>query len=90
MSNDIECFINMIFLTEYMNDLLYNDKDGIEKNKDIIFLLQDWNKYKNVQEIIELKNKHINNAIKEVLNNDFFLKKLREDTKIDINKINIK
>lgn len=90
MSNDIECFINMIFLTEYMNDLLYNDKDGIEKNKDIIYLLQDWNKYKNVQEIIELKNKHINNAIKEVLNNDFFLKKLREDTKIDINKINIK
>ena len=90
MSNDIECFINMIFLTEYMNDLLYNDKDGIEKNKDIIFLLQDWNKYKNVQEIIELKNKHINNAIKEVLNNDFILEKLREDTKIDINKINIK
>lgn len=90
MSNDIECFINMIFLTEYMNDLLYNDKDGIEKNKDIIYLLQDWNKYKNVQEIIELKNKHINNAIKEILNNDFFLNKLREDTKIDITKINIK
>lgn len=90
MSNDIECFINMIFLTEYMNDLLYNDKDGIEKNKDIIYLLQDWNKYKNAQEIIELKNKHINNAIKEVLNNDFFLNKLREDTKIDITKINIK
>ena len=39
MSNDIECFINMIFLTEYMNDLLYNDKDGIEKNKDIIYIV---------------------------------------------------
>ena len=86
----MEVFINMIFLTEYMNDLLYNNKDGIEKNKDVIFLLQDWNKYRSVQEIIELKNKHINNAIKEVLNNDFFLKKLRKDTKIDITKINIK
>ena len=90
MNNDIERFINMIFLTEYMNDLLFENENSVEKNKDIIIALEDCNKFKSVQEIIDLNNKHINNAIKEVLNNEFFLKTLKEDTNIDIEKIIIK
>ena len=90
MSNDIERFINMIFLTKYMNDLLFENENSVEKNKDIIIVLEDCNKFKSVQEIIYLNNKHINNAIKEVLNNEFFLKTLKEDTNIDIEKIIIK
>ncbi len=90
MSNDIERFINMIFLTKYMNDLLFENENSVEKNKDIIIVLEDCNKFKSVQEIIDLNNKHINNAIKEVLNNEFFLKTLKEDTNIDIEKIIIK
>ena len=90
MSNDIERYINMIFLTKYMNDLLFENENSVEKNKDIIIVLEDCNKFKSVQEIIDLNNKHINNAIKEVLNNEFFLKTLKEDTNIDIEKIIIK
>ena len=80
----------MIFLTKYMNDLLFENENSVEKNKDIIIVLEDCNKFKSVQEIIDLNNKHINNAIKEVLNNEFFLKTLKEDTNIDIEKIIIK
>lgn len=70
-----------------MNDLLFENEDSVEKNKDIIIALEDWDKFKNVQEIVNLNNKHINNAIKEVLNNEYFLKTLKEDTNIDIEKI---
>lgn len=73
-----------------MNDLLFENENSVEKNKDIIIVLEDCNKFKSVQEIIDLNNKHINNAIKEVLNNEFFLKTLKEDTNIDIEKIIIK
>ena len=85
MCTDMELFINLIFLTDYMNNLFFTgNPDNVEKNKDILFALDDWHKYKNVQEIIDLNNKHINNAIKEVLKNERCIKIIKERTNIDI------
>lgn len=83
MSNDIERFINLIFMTNYMNNLLFKKDGGVEANKDIVEIL-DWNKFKSVQEIIDLNNQHINNAIKEILNNEKLVKILKDETNINI------
>lgn len=89
MSNDIERFINLIFMTEYMSNLLFNSKEGVDKNKEIIILLEKWDNYKSVQDIIDLKNTHINNAIKEILKNEKFVKIINEETRLNINDINL-
>ena len=72
MSSDIEMFICLIMHTE--------------KYKDVIELF-DWFQYKKAKDIVKLNNEHINNAIKEVLQNEKFIKKLKEDTEIDIEEI---
>ncbi len=89
MSSDMEQFINLILMTEYMNNLLLGGKNKLRENKDIIIALEDWSKYKDVQELINLNNKHINNAIREVLSNEKFVKEIKENTNIDIDKINL-
>lgn len=86
MCSDMELFKNLIYLTEFMQELLLED---MKTYLECIKLTQDWNKFKNVNEIIELNNKYINNAIKEILQNDRFIKIIKEDTEIDINKIKI-
>lgn len=83
MSRDVERFMNLIWLTDYIRNLIYAENNSIEKSKDLIEIL-DWCKYKNVQEIIDLNNKHINRAIKEVLQNERLVKILKEETNIDI------
>lgn len=88
MSSDIERFINLINMTNYMNNLIFTKKENVEKYKDIIETL-DWSRYKDIQEIIELDNTHINNAIKEVLSNEKFVKVIKEDTNINIEDIKI-
>lgn len=88
MSSDIERFINLINMTNYMNNLIFTKKENVEKYKDIIETL-DWSRYKDIQEIIELDNTHINNAIKEVLSNEKFVKVIKEDTNINIENIKI-
>ena len=45
---------------------------------------QDWNKFKNIQEIIDLNNTHINDAIKEILKTEKFVNIIKENTGIDI------
>lgn len=85
----MEQFINLILMTEYMNNLLLGGKNKLRENKDIIIALEDWSKYKDVQELINLNNKHINNAIREVLSNEKFVKEIKENTNIDIDKINL-
>lgn len=88
MSSDIERFINLINMTDYMKSLIFSEKENVEKYKDVIELLE-WNKYKDVQEIIKLNNEHINNAIKEVLSNEKFIEIIKEDTNINIEDIRI-
>lgn len=88
MSSDVERFINLINMTDYIKDLVFSKKENIEKYKDVIEML-DWNKYKDVQEVIKLNNMHINNAIKEVLSNEKFVNIIKEDTNINIEDINI-
>lgn len=89
MSNDIEIFINLIFMTQYMNSLLLKSNESVDKNKEVIILLEKWDNYKTIQDIINLKNNHINNAIKEVLSNERFVKIIREETELNINDIKL-
>lgn len=84
MSNDIEQFINLIFMTQYMSSLLFKSKESVDKNKEVIILLEKWDNYKSVQDIIDLKNIHINNAIKEILKTERFINIIKENTEIDI------
>ena len=71
MCSDIELFINLIYMTDIMNNL------------------QDENFNQYVQEIINLNNYYINKAIKEVLQNERFINKIKEDTNIEIDRIKI-
>lgn len=84
MNNDVERFINLIYMTDFMHDLFTkNNKQYLE----CIELTQDWNKFKNIYEVVELNNNHINSAIKEVILNKTFLKILKEEMNLDIDKI---
>ena len=84
MCSDIELFVNLIYMTNIMSNL--QDKN-FEEYLECVKVTQDWEKFKNVQEIINLNNKYINEAIKEVLQNKRFIKKIEENTSIQINKI---
>lgn len=89
MCSDLELFVNLIGKISSISDILYFKKEKIpkEKKEEIVNVLYDWQRYKNIQEIIELNNEYINSAIKEVLNNPRFIKIIKEDTKIDIEEI---
>lgn len=84
MSNDIEIFINLIYLTDIMSNLRSNNFD---EYLSCINLTQNWNEFKSIEEIINLGNNHINNAIKEILGKEDLLGKIKEDTNIDIEKL---
>lgn len=84
MCRDIELFLNLIYMTNVMDNL--QDKDFKEYLK-CIELTQDWEKFNNIQDIIKLDNMHINDAIKEILQKDKFVNKIKENTVIDIEKI---
>lgn len=86
MNNDIELFVNLIFMTEYMNKLQDNN---FREYLECANLTDDWSKFKDVNEILNLNNKDINNAIKEILQNERYVKKIKEDTNIDIEAIQI-
>lgn len=65
MGNEIEAFACEILHTEYMLNLLFHS-DGVEKHKKEIELLENWEKFKSIEEIKQIDNKHIQNAIKEL------------------------
>ena len=81
MSSDIEKLINLIYMTDTMRNLRSTE---FGKFLGCIEQTQDWNKFKNIQEIIDLNNTHINDAIKEILNNERFVNIIKENTGIDI------
>ena len=78
--------MNLICMTNYMTNLIYGKIGNVEKYKDVIKLF-DWFQYKEAKDIVKLNNKHINNAIKEVLQNERFVKILNEETDINVEEI---
>lgn len=86
MCSDIEVFINLIYMTDIMNNL---QDENFEQYLKCVSLTQDWEKFDNIQEIINLNNHYINKAIKEVLQNEKFINKIKEDTNIETGRIKI-
>ena len=84
----METFTCMILNTEYMKNLLFNS-GNIEKYKTEINIIDNWENYKSVKDIIDLNNEHINNAIKEILSNQKLAKELEDSTSIKIDEINL-
>lgn len=67
MGSDVEAFCCEILNTQYMTKLLFHT-DKLENYKDVVDILFNWEKFNNINEIKELNNVHINNAIKEIEN----------------------
>ena len=67
MGNDIESFMCMILNTEYIINLLFHS-DNVEKYKEEIDIIENWEKFKSIDDIKKIHNKHINEAIKELEN----------------------
>ena len=86
MSNDIERFINLIYMTDFMHGLF--DKNNKEYLK-CIELTQEWNRFKDIYEVVRLNNIYISSAIKEIIINKTFLKVLKEEINIDVDRIKI-
>lgn len=78
----METFDCIIYNTKYMHSLFF---DNIDEYLECIKLTQDWEKFDKVEDFVNLDNVHINNAIKEVLASEKFMRDL-EESDIYINK----
>lgn len=85
MCNDIELFINLIYMTSTMKKL--QDYD-IKQYLNCIKETQDWDNFKSILDIINLNNININRAIKEIINDDRFVKTITSETDINLKEIN--
>ena len=84
MCSDIELFINLIYMTETMNNL---QDENFDKYLECIKQTQDWERFKDISDIIKLNNNYINKAIKEVIINKEYIKAIKNTTKIDFKEI---
>ncbi len=84
MCSDMELFINLIYMTETMKNL---QDTNFNKYLKCIKQTQDWEKFKDISDIIELNNNDINKAIKEIISNKEYTKIIKDTTKIDWKKI---
>lgn len=82
MSSDTEAFLCMVQRTEYISNLLFHSGKLVEKYETEINILFGEEKFRNIKEIVELNNTHINTAIKELLKNQDEINILLEDTGI--------
>lgn len=82
MSSDIETFLCMVQYTKYMTNLLFESKESANKYIEEIEILFGEENFKHIKEIVELNNKHINSAIKELLKNQKQIDELIEETNI--------
>ena len=86
MSNDAERLQCLILkFTKTMQNLF---RENIQEYLKIVDKIQDWNKFQTIEDYIKLNNEYINKALKELAKNDKCLKILKEETNIDITKIN--
>ena len=81
----METFTCMILNTEYMRKLLFSG--NVEKYQTEINIIENWENYKSVKDILDLKNENINKAIKEILANDKLVKELESSTNIKVEDI---
>lgn len=84
MCSDMELFINLIYMTETMKNL---QDTNFDKYLECIKKTQDWERFKDVLDIIKLDNNYINKAIKEIINNKEHIKVIKDKIKIDWKKI---
>ena len=85
MSNDAErlqCLL--VKFTNTMQSLFQND---IEEYLNVLSKIDDWNKFKTIEDYIALNDKNINKALKELAQNEVCIKILKEETHIDISKL---
>lgn len=82
MSNDAE--ILQCLLLNFTNTMQNLFTENIKKYLDIIRLIEDWNKFKTIEDYINLKNDYINKALIELYKNNECKKILQEETNIDI------
>lgn len=84
MCSDVELFINLIYMTETMKKL---QDVNFDKYLECINQTQDWENFKDISDIIKLNNNYINKSIKEITNNNEYIKIIKDTTKIDFEKI---
>lgn len=84
MCSDIELFINLIYMTETMKNL--EDRD-FDEYLNCVKQTQDWERFKDFSDIVNLSNDYINRAIEELKNNKEYSEILKNETKIDWDKI---
>lgn len=84
MCNDIEIFINMVYMTNVMENLF---EKNFNEYLNCIEQTQDWDKIKNIDKLLEKKNIYIIKAVKEVLATKRFTSILKSNTKLDIEKL---
>ena len=72
MSNRQERLITLILWhTEYMSNLR---RENLNEALECVNLLDPWTKFNSVDEILEIKNKHIQETINEIKSNKELLK----------------
>ena len=82
MSNDAErsqCLL--VKFTRTMQNLFQND---IKEYLNVLSKIEDWNKFKTIEDYIALNDKNINKALKELAQNEICIRILKEETNIDI------
>ena len=85
MSNDAEKLQCLLLnFTDTMQNLF---RENIEEYLNIIKQIEDWNKFKIIEDYIKLNNKYINKALIELYENKRYKKILQEETNIYINVI---
>ena len=82
MSNDAEKL--QCLLLNFTNTMQNLFTENIEEYLNIIKLIEDWNKFKTIEDYINLNNKYINKALLELYKNDKCKKILQEETNINI------
>lgn len=75
MSSKMETFDCLMYNTKYMHNLWFPNFDEYLK---CIKLTQDWEKFNKIEDFVSLNNKHINNAIKEILAGELLMKYVME------------
>lgn len=71
-------------MTETMKNL---QDTNFEKYLECIKQTQDWENFKDFSDVLKLDNDYINEAIKEIANNEEYIKIIKNETKFDWKKI---
>ena len=70
-----------------MINLLFESGKLVEEYEEEINILENWENYKTIKDVVKLNNEHINNAVREILKNQDLIKELMESTDITAEEI---